>query len=202
MKKLLICLLTALIFITSASDIFAQCGADGTQPCSSTPKKKDSGKPVSKTTSTKDYSKSKPQSKNTSVVKPVSTPKSNQISQKTQDAAEDYLLTGMRCPPKDFDCQILNCTKAIELNSRYSEAYHYRGMVYRNLYKEKKDDSSFENAIKDFTAAIKFAPRNTYIQRHEASNYYASRGELYRMSGREDLAHEDFKRSGELIGLK
>ena len=73
--------------------------------------------------------------------------------------------------------EIKDCTKAIRLDPKHSEAYNNRGISYAS-------SGQFEMAIQDFTEAIRLDP-------NDASAYY-NRGLSYRKLGQNEKAIEDF----------
>lgn len=63
---------------------------------------------------------------------------------------DDYYNNGMdKYRQKDFAGALSDFTVAIELNSKFAEAYYFRGLLYG------KEFHKYSKAIKDFTKAIK-----------------------------------------------
>ena len=73
--------------------------------------------------------------------------------------------------------EIKDCTKAIRLDPKHSEAYNNRGISYAS-------SGQFEMAIQDFTEAIRLDPNH--------SEAYDNRGISYGSSGQFEMALEDF----------
>ncbi len=153
--------MAALILIMGANSVFAQCGLPGTPPC---PKK--TSLPIKKKTQ---ISKSKP--KPAVSIKPEA--KGNEISQKASREAKIYFNLANHCKAEDFNCQIINLTKAINLDSKYVDAFYNRGTSYA-----KK--GNFAEAIKDFEQAIRLNPG--------FADAYQNRAFAYRAQGNFDDA--------------
>jgi tetratricopeptide (TPR) repeat protein len=85
-----------------------------------------------------------------------------------------------------YDEAIAEFTKAIELNSRFTEAYYDRGLTY---YKKME----FNQAISDYTKAIEISP-------NDADVYY-NRGLVYSLNKEYDKAWEDIHKA-ESLGYK
>ena len=83
---------------------------------------------------------------------------------------------------KRFDKALTDLNKAIEMMP-VADNYAFRAEVYAET-----DD--FENAAEDYAEAIRRNPNNR--------NYYQSRAEIYRLSGKNDLAAADEKKYTEL----
>ena len=81
---------------------------------------------------------------------------------------------------KEFGNAIEAYTKAIELNSKYKEAYLKRGQSHQEL-------EQFDVALNDFDKAIKLDP--TYVEA------YISRGATYTQKRKFDLALNDFNKA-------
>ncbi len=78
--------------------------------------------------------------------------------------AQGFFNQGLKCEAKDYDCQISNYTKAINLNLTTKEVFKNRG----NAYLQRKD---FDKAIADFTKLIE-------LDLNDASGY-KNRGRIY-----------------------
>lgn len=102
------------------------------------------------------------------VVKPKSTAAKPKTVEKTEAATASPALTlfndGLKCAKEDYDCQISNYTKAINLNLNTKEVFQNRG----NAYLQRKD---FDKAIADFTKVIE-------LDLNDASGY-KNRGRIY-----------------------
>lgn len=79
-------------------------------------------------------------------------------------SAKGFFNQGLKCEAKDYDCQISNYTKAINLDLNTKEVFKNRG----NAYLQRKD---FEKAIADFTKLIE-------LDLNDASGY-KNRGRIY-----------------------
>jgi len=73
------------------------------------------------------------------------------IASKAQAPAQEAFRLALACPETDYDCQITNFTKGIELNAAVPQAYVNRGHAYRMK-------GSYDLAIVDFTKAIELKP--------------------------------------------
>ena len=78
--------------------------------------------------------------------------------------AQDFFNQGLKCEAKDYDCQISNYTKAINLNLNTKDVFKNRG----NAFLQRKD---FDKAIADFTKLIE-------LDLNDASGY-KNRGRIY-----------------------
>lgn len=90
---------------------------------------------------------------------PAPTPKPVAIS-----PAQAFFNEGLKCAAEDYDCQISNYTKAINLDLKTKEVFKNRG----NAYLQRKD---FDKAIEDFTKLIE-------LNLNDASGY-KNRGRIY-----------------------
>lgn len=97
--------------------------------------------------------------------------------------ARDAFKRGVACAETDYDCKIVNFTKAIELDPAMTEAYLNRGSAYR---KKGKDDL----ALADLNKAIELKP--------DFALAYNSRGILYGETRKFDLALADFNKAIQL----
>lgn len=106
---------------------------------------------------------------------PVSKPKVTETPTKVEAApvkkavvgvssAQDFFNQGLKCEAKDYDCQISNYTKAINLNLNTKDVFKNRGKAYL----QRKD---FDKAIADFTKLIE-------LDLNDASGY-KNRGRIY-----------------------
>jgi tetratricopeptide (TPR) repeat protein len=103
-----------------------------------------------------------------------------------------YFFRGLAWGEKDdFDRGIADYTEAIRLNPKYRLAYHNRGDLnmakYWTTYRNRGDINmvkfNYEQAIADFSEAIKLAPD---------ADTYKSRGEMYLGKGDFNNAVADF----------
>lgn len=78
--------------------------------------------------------------------------------------AQKFFDEGLKCAAEDYDCQISNYTKAINLDLKTKEVFKNRG----NAYLQRKD---FDKAIADFTKLIE-------LDLNDASGY-KNRGKIY-----------------------
>ena len=78
--------------------------------------------------------------------------------------AQGFFNQGLKCEAKDYDCQISNYTKAVNLNLNTKKVFKNRG----NAYLQRKD---FDKAIADFTKLIE-------LDLNDASGY-KNRGRIY-----------------------
>lgn len=78
--------------------------------------------------------------------------------------AQGFFNQGLKCEAKDYDCQISNYTKAVNLNLNTKEVFKNRG----NAYLQRKD---FDKAIADFTKLIE-------LDLNDASGY-KNRGRIF-----------------------
>ena len=81
------------------------------------------------------------------------------------------------------DVAMEHCSKAIELNPLFVEAYFDRAHVYLLM-------EDFDKAIDDFNRAIELNPDHAYT--------YVQRGRTYFDKGCDDRAIDDFRRAIEL----
>jgi len=91
--------------------------------------------------------------------------------------AQAFLELGYKCEASDYDCQISNYTKAINLNPQYANAYILRGVSYSG----RKD---YDAAIRDYTEAIRLSPND--------ASPYNNRGVSYYLKGDENAAIRDY----------
>ena len=84
---------------------------------------------------------------------------------------------------KQYELAISNCSKAIEIDSKFAVAYFNRGHAYINLKK-------YDQAIADFTRDIELIPITT--------RSYVNRGFVYIQQNKYDLAIADFTKSIEI----
>lgn len=87
---------------------------------------------------------------------------------------------------KELDKALADMNRAIELTPAY---FYYERRA--GIYAELKD---YENAVKDYTEAIR--------QKPETESYYEKRAEVYRELGRKDLAEADEQKRTELKRAK
>ena len=116
---------------------------------------------------------------------------------KAQDdcqTAEDCFQRGLRTL---FDKEKLayqnDCfTKAIKLDPKYMEAYHYRGGNYykQNLYKE---------AIKDYDKYISLMSKSAKPSKYMLAKVHYQRAETYGKLNKKKEALADFKKASELM---
>ncbi len=85
-------------------------------------------------------------------------------SAKTVSPAEALFNEGLKCPAEDYDCQVSNYTKAINLGLSTKEVFRNRG----NAYLQRKD---LDKAIADFTKLIE-------LDLNDVSGY-KNRGRVY-----------------------
>lgn len=100
----------------------------------------------------------KPPAKTTS---PIQSPTP---TQKATSPAQGFFNEGLNCPTEDYDCQISNYTKAINLGLATKEVFKNRG----NAYLQRKD---IDKALADYTKLIELDPNDT--------SGYKNRGKLY-----------------------
>jgi tetratricopeptide (TPR) repeat protein len=141
------------------------------------------------------------------------------IASQAQSPAQDAFKLGLACPETDYDCQITNFTKVIELDAAVPQAYLNRGYAYRLK-------GSYDLAIADFTKAIELKPdyelaygnrSNVYLTNRnfdlalsdinkviqlkpDNAAAYNDRGFIYRGMGNKDLAQADFDKAIQLYG--
>lgn len=99
-------------------------------------------------------------------------PKSNVIASSsppaTLNTATDYLAQGdYEFEMGNLDAALASYTRAIELNSKYAEAYNNRAYTY--MVQE-----NYASALPDLDKAIELRPdyKNAYINRGDIYNYY------------------------------
>jgi tetratricopeptide (TPR) repeat protein len=85
-----------------------------------------------------------------------------------------------------YDNAITEFTNAINLDSSNAQAYHNRGVLYR-------DKGEYDSAVSDFNRAVTLDPNNGAV--------FFSRGKTYLAQGNYDQAIADFSKAIEL-GLK
>lgn len=83
---------------------------------------------------------------------------------KTVTPEQAFFNDGMKCPKDDFDCQVSNYTKAINLGLNTKEVFKNRGSAYQ----QRKD---YDKAVADLTKLIELDPNDT--------TGYKDRGKLY-----------------------
>lgn len=96
---------------------------------------------------------------------------------------EGYLARAKVCNKYDYDCQIKNYDKAIELAPKNAIAYELRGTSYSSK-------SNYNQAIADYTKAIEIDPK--------FFDAYQSRSSAYFLSGEIEKAVSDDTKSIEL----
>lgn len=134
--------------------------------------------------------------------------------------AENFCNSGLDLTVQQkFDQAIAAFTKAIELDSKYTDAYNRRAVAYNwkkdnnkaindwtkaielspkrvQLYVNRGsvyfvEEKKYELAISDFTKAIELSPKNDFL--------YRMRAMIYDAAGRKDLADADLQKAKELI---
>ena len=141
------------------------------------------------------------------------------IAIQAQSRAQDAFKLALACPATDYDCQITNYTKGIELNAAVPEAYLNRGYAYRRK-------GMYDLAIADFTKAIELKPDHALAYGNRADVYlntrnfdlaladinkaiqlkpdsaaaYNDRGFIYRRMGNKEPALADFEKAIQLYG--
>lgn len=95
---------------------------------------------------------------------------------RAQSTAQEAFKLAIACPQTDYDCQITNFTKGIELDAAVPQAYVNRGYAYRMK-------GSYDLAIADFTKAIELKP--------DYALAYGNRSDAYIRKGNFDLALAD-----------
>ena len=141
------------------------------------------------------------------------------IASQAQSPAQDAFKAGLACPEADYECQITNFTKVIELGAAVPQAYLNRGYAYRLK-------GSYDLAIADFTKAIELKPDYDFAYGNRANLYlkkgnfdlaladlnkaiqlkpdnavaYNDRGHTYQRMGNKDLALADFDKAIQLYG--
>lgn len=100
------------------------------------------------------------------------------IASQAQSPAQDAFRLGLACPETDYDCQITNYSKVIEL-AAVPQAYLNRGYAYWQK-------GSYDLAIADFTKAIELKP--------DYELAYGNRANLYAKKGNFDLALADLNK--------
>lgn len=98
--------------------------------------------------------------------KELSSKKVGAVQEPTND--EEYLVRAKNCNKYDFDCQIKNFNKALELNPQNAVAYKLRG----DSYSSKGDDTQ---AISDYTKAIELDPKFSTAYRNRSTAYLLKR---------------------------
>jgi tetratricopeptide (TPR) repeat protein len=99
-------------------------------------------------------------------------------------SAREWLAIGTEfCEKGDYKKALEPLTAAINLNSKMTEAYLYRGLSYRNLNK-------FNEALKDYNEIIRLEPNN--------AKAYNNRGVVYWKLGKYNEALADYNKT---IGL-
>jgi len=88
------------------------------------------------------------------------------------------------CSKGEYGQAIADCTKAIEINPRYVEAYCLRGAIYCVT------KGQYDRAILDYTKAIEIAPRSSMA--------YSNRGIAYKAKGQLDRAISDYNKAIEI----
>lgn len=137
-----------------------------------------------------------------------------------QSPAQVAFEAGLACPETDYDCQITNFSKVIELNvAAVPQAYMNRGYAHRLR-------GDYDLAIADFTIAIELKPDYEFAYGNRANVYlkkgnlelaladinkaiqlkpdiaaaYNDRGLTHRRMGNQDLALADFDTAIKLYG--
>ncbi len=108
---------------------------------------------------------------------------STNVSPAAMQSAEKYAKKGYACDEKDYDCKILNYSKAIELDSNNEVAYNNRGNAY-------DDKGNYDQAIKDYNKAIELKP--------DYADAYSNRAYSYRNKKNYDAAIADYRKALEL----
>ena len=103
---------------------------------------------------------------------------------RAQSTAQESFKLAIACPQTDYDCQITNYTRGIELNAAVPQAYLNRGYAYR-----MKGDTDL--AIADFTKAIELKP--------DYALAYGNRSDAYNKKGNFDLALADVNKLIQLV---
>lgn len=145
-------------FLTISSNLaFGQCGIPGTPPCKTTPKRKLQPK--------RDSIVTKPRiSKNNTAVKSKS--KIQDVFEQNPIEAEKYIKYAQdNCAEVDFDCKILNSTKAIKLNSINKDFYLYRADSYTK-------SGNYDKSIDDYSKAIELNGKDAIAYNNRGWNYY------------------------------
>ncbi len=141
------------------------------------------------------------------------------IASQAQSPVQDLIKAALACPGTDYECQITNFTKIIELDPKLPQAYFNRGISFRSK-------GSDDLAIADFTKAIELKPdyeraygirSNVYLKqgkfdlaladlnkaiqlKPDDAVAYNDRGLTYRRMGNKDLALADFDKAIQLYG--
>lgn len=141
------------------------------------------------------------------------------IAIQAQSPAQAAFKSALACPETDYDCQITNFTKVIELDATVAQAYVNRGYAYRlkgnddlaiadfNKAIELKPDYelaygnraslyvkklSFDLALTDINKALQLKPDN--------ASAYNDRGFIYRRMGNKEAALADLDKAIQLYG--
>ena len=104
-------------------------------------------------------------------------------SPSTKSPADEYLERAARCKGNDYDCQIENYSKVIELDPNNYKAYTNRGDAYTARGK-------YAQALKDLNQAIQLRP--------DAAEAYHNRGVLSAVKANYDAAIRDYDKAIEL----
>lgn len=108
-------------------------------------------------------------------------------TRKADASAEAFFSAGMKCSREDYDCQISNFTKAINLELNTKAVFRSRG----NAYMSKKE---YAKAISDFSKAIE-------LDKNDARSYKDRGKAIYGMAQSNpqlDAAIQDFTSAIEL----
>jgi len=103
------------------------------------------------------------------------------VTRKSPNKARGYNNVGVNyCKGRQLDLAIVNCSKAIELNPRYGDAYLTRG----NAYDEAGEP---EKAIDDYTKALNINPVDSFT--------YYNRGVTLSKIGKVNEAIADYEQA-------
>lgn len=91
----------------------------------------------------------------------------------------------------DYSAALSSLDKAIQIDPKFSPAYHHRALVYRYLSRVFSRKFYAQKAISDYTQAIQFDPE--YVQ------IYKDRGTFYLILGTDHLAISDFQKAADLL---
>jgi tetratricopeptide (TPR) repeat protein len=140
------------------------------------------------------------------------TPTSDRIKE-----ADSFYNAGADCPKEDYDCQISNYSKAINLNPNHAWAYINRC----NAYDGKEE---YDRAIRDCDKALELDPKHSFAYNNRGNAYqgkdeydraigdydkaieldpkyiaaYNNRGNAYHSKGEYDLAIKDYDKANQL----
>ncbi|HRH43274.1 MAG TPA: serine/threonine-protein kinase [Pyrinomonadaceae bacterium] len=106
--------------------------------------------------------------------------------------ARDYYERGNNCPKEDYNCQIQNYSKAIELDPKpnpiLGDYYFARGYAYYN-------NGNYDLAISDFTKSIESMSPNILFHQSGLKLSYNCRGNTYYGKGNYEAAIKDYTQS-------